>query len=118
MSHFKVIPKHKLDPVIAFNLMMMDWGKAIEEDTAVQEHASYLRYQALNGSYTYEDLMEMRLEHILKRATVGYTTRKQDTALLNTIYQTLKPEVLKTLVDTGAFALPSPFEGRYSIDED
>ena len=117
MSHFKVTPKLK-DPKFAFSVMLTDWGTAIEEDTAVQEHASYIRCCALDCTYTYAELMEMRMEHILKRATVGYTTRKQDTALLNTIYQTLKPEVLNTLVNTGAFVIPSPFEGRYSIDED
>ena len=101
MSYFKHAPRTVIDHQVAFGFTLAEWGKAITEDT-----------------YTYADLMELRIEHIVKRAKCKYPTREHDTALLNVIHQMLKSDVLKTLVDNGAYVVPSPLQGRYFIDEE
>lgn len=118
MSYFKHASRTVIDHQVAFGFTLAEWGKAITEDTTVQEHASYLRCQDPDHTYTYADLMELRIEHIVKRAKCKYPTREHDTALLNVIHQMLKSDVLKTLVDNGAYVVPSPLQGRYFIDEE
>lgn len=118
MSHFKQPPRTTIDRKVAFDIMLAEWGKAITEDTTVHEHAIYLMCQDPGHTYTYADLMEVRIEHIVKRAKCKYPTRKHDTTLLNIIHLMLKPEVLKTLVDTGAYVVPPALQGRYFIDEE
>lgn len=117
MSHFKQTPRVNANSEIAFSTLLAEWGMAISEDTTVHEHASYLLCQDPGHTYTYVDLMELRVEHIVKRAKCKYQTRVHDIVLLNIIHQMLKPDVLKTLVDTGAYIVPNPFEGRYLLDE-
>jgi hypothetical protein len=118
MSHFKQPLRANASGAIAFSTLLAEWGMAISEDTTVHEHASYLLCQDPNHPYTYADLMEFRIEHIVKRAKCKYPTRSHDITLLNIIHQMLKPEVLKTLVDNEAYTVPSPLQGRYFIDED
>lgn len=118
MSYFKQLPKTVMDHEVAFGIMLAEWGKAITEDTTVHEHANYLLCQDPGHAYTYVDLMELRIEHIVKRAKCKYPTREHDTTLLNIIHQMLKPDVLKSLVDYGAYVVPSPLQGRYFIDEE
>lgn len=117
MNHFKQKPNANANSHVAFSTLLAEWGMAISEDTTVHEHASYLLCQDPDHTYTYVDLMELRVEHIVKRAKCKYPTRVHDIVLLNVIHLMLKPEVLSTLVETGAYVVPNPFQGRYTLDE-
>lgn len=117
MSHFRTPPRTTIDPETARSVMLAEWGKAIAEDTTVPEHAKYLTFQDPKSTHTYADIMELRVEHIVKRAQHKWPLRKHDVSLLNIIHTMLKPSILSIIISDGAYAVPSPIHGRYFLDE-
>lgn len=118
MKYFKAEVRPQSNDPLARGMLLADWARAIEEDTAMHEHARYLQCIAPNSDATTCDIMEFRVEHIIKRAEHKLPTRSSDVTLLNIIHTILDRTVLDTLVNAGAFIVPSDLGGRYGIHED